>query len=220
MKISVIIPALDEAERLPETLEHLAHCKDVQIVLVDGGSRDGTPEIARRFTPLVFESIAGRGIQMNVGAQHASGEILLFLHVDSRIPAAGLDALRREMQAPGVVGGAFRLRIEPPGRRVNLISAGANLRSRWLRLPFGDQGIFLRASLFHDLGGFPEIPLMEDVAFVLRLRRTGKLVILPVAITTSSRRWDQEGVCLGTLRNWTLLLLYLAGVSPRHLTRW
>ena len=220
MKISVILPVLNEAVCLPKTLEHLRRAEDLEILVVDGGSRDGTADLARRHTPLVFEASPGRGAQMNLGARHASGEVLLFLHADSRLEASGFEALRSAMQDPAVAGGAFRLRIDPPGPVLNLIAAGANFRSVWLRLPFGDQGIFARASAFHRVGGYPEIPLMEDVSFIRKLRHAGDLVTLSCAVATSSRRWREEGLFFATLRNWSLLLLFLAGVPPRWFPRW
>jgi rSAM/selenodomain-associated transferase 2 len=222
MKISLILPVLNEARFLSETLPLLSTLDQTEIIVVDGGSRDGSPEIARRYTPLVFSDGPGRGRQMNAGASRATGEVLLFLHADSRVDASALSTLREALSGADhvIVGGAFRLEIESKRFGIRLIAAGANFRSRWLGLAYGDQGIFVRSSVFRRLGGYPEIPLMEDVSFVRRLRKEGKMILLSNPVVTSPRRWEKEGLFFTTVRNWTLLTLYLMGASPRCLSRW
>ncbi|HET6370232.1 MAG TPA: TIGR04283 family arsenosugar biosynthesis glycosyltransferase, partial [Nitrospiria bacterium] len=222
MKVSLILPVLDEAPFLTETLSRLSTLDRTEIIVVDGGSRDGSLTIARSYTPLVFTESPGRGRQMNAGASRATGEVLLFLHADSRIDASALSALRKALSGGGhgVVGGAFRLEIESKRFGIRMIAAGANLRSRWLGLAYGDQGIFVRASVFRRLGGFPEILLMEDVSFVRKLRKAGKMIFLANPVVTSPRRWEKEGLFFTTVRNWSLLTLYLMGASPRSLSRW
>lgn len=220
MKVSVILPILNEAHCLHESLSDLGRFDGLEIIVVDGGSQDGSRDIALHYTPLVFGATPGRGRQMNVGARKATGDVFLFLHADTRIDPSGLIALRDVMSASGVVGGAFRLQVDSERFGVRCVVAGANLRGRWFGLPYGDQGIFVRASVFHRLGGYPEIPLMEDLSFVRRLHREGEFVLLSHPAITSSRRWDKEGVIFTTIRNWILVTLYFMGVSPWRLAKW
>ena len=223
MKISVIIPTLNEASTLAVVLHAIRGTAGVETIVVDGGSRDETVAIARGAADLTLSvppSLAGRARQMNAGAEAASGEAMVFLHADSLLPPGGLAAVREALRDPGVVGGAFRLAIQSPRPVLRLIAGVANLRSRITRIPYGDQGLFVRRTVFERLGGFPDIPLMEDVELCRRLKREGRLAFLPEAILTSDRRWEREGVLYATLRNWTLVSLYLLGVSPTRLVRW
>lgn len=219
VKISVVLPVLNEADTLPLALEPLHGLNDLEVIVVDGGSQDASVASARRFTSQVVSEAPGRAWQMNAGARKATGEVLLFLHADSRVDAKGLSTLRAAMLSPEVVGGAFRLKLDSPRLGIRAISAGANFRARWLGLPFGDQGLFVRADVFQRIGGFPEIPLMEDVAFVRKLRREGKVVLLHDRVVSSPRRWERDGVWSTTLRNWGLLTLYFVGISPQRLAR-
>src|SRR5258708_6388838 len=171
MLISVIIPTLNEEVNLPVTLRQLADRPDVELIVVDGGSTDRTVEIAQQFTPYVFVTHAGRARQMNEGARHATGDILLFLHADTFLLPGALDEIQRRIITVGAVGGAFDLGIDSPRKFSRLVARMASQRSRVLRLPYGDQGIFVWRQVFEALGGFPEIPIMEDIAFARRLRR-------------------------------------------------
>jgi hypothetical protein len=219
-RISVIVPALNEAAQLPTTLFHIFLAPGDELIVVDGGSRDHTVAVARRFTAAVLTSPAGRARQMNWGAKHAQGDIFLFLHADTILPPQGLEAVRQVMQQAHVVGGAFRLAFTPSPRALRVIAWGTNLRSRYGHLPYGDQALFVRRSLFNQLGGYVDVPFLEDVKLVRALRRHGRLVLLPDCIHTSARRWLQDGVLYTTLRNNIVMALYFCGISPTRLKRW
>lgn len=217
---SIIIPTLNEETTLEFTLNSIPTSSRLEIIVVDGNSQDRTREIAYTRTSQVYISPPGRARQMNLGAQKAQGKILLFLHADSMIPAGGLEAISKALEDPQVIGGAFRLRINATGWGYRLIAWGANLRTRLLGLPYGDQGIFIRRKIFQKMGGFQEIPLMEDIDLVRRMKKIGSLRILPQPLLTSARRWEKEGLLYTTLRNWSLASLYLLGVSPHRLYHW
>ena len=219
-RISVIVPTLNEAICLAATLDALALAPGDELIVVDAGSTDGTPDIARRYTSQFYQGPRGRARQMNHGARHARGDILLFLHADTLLPADGADAVRCALQQPGTVGGAFRLVITPPTPALRLVAWGTNLRSRFGGLPYGDQALFVSRRVFEDLGGYDDVPFLEDVRLVQALRRRGRLVILPQAVATSGRRWQRDGVLYTTARNVVLIALYFCGVQPATLKRW
>jgi uncharacterized protein len=219
-KISVIVPVINEQEQLAATLSHVQLAPGDELIVVDGGSTDQTIDTARKFTPDVLISRPGRAQQMNLGAAHATGDILLFLHADTILPPAGLDAVRRAMQPPQIAGGAFRLAIVPSTPALRLIAWGANLRSRFGHLPYGDQALFVRRSLFETLGGYADEPFLEDVKLVLAMRRHGRLVLVPKPVQTSGRRWLGEGVVYTTVRNHVTMALFFCGVAPVTLKRW
>lgn len=217
--ISVIIPALNEARRLAAAVQSALTADGIEVIVADGGSSDSTAESARRAGVRVVAAQPGRARQMNAGAALAAGEILLFLHADTRLPA-GFDALVCQALAqPGVAGGAFGLRIEAPGRLIRWIEAGANRRSRHLGLPYGDQAVFLPAAVFRSLGGFPDLPVMEDFVLVRRLWRLGKVVTLEAAVLTSGRRWRRRGALKTTLINQIVVAGFYLGVAPERLAR-
>jgi len=218
-KISVIIPALNEATVIEQTLAHLSLIQGLELIVVDGGSTDETIALARRYAK-VLTTPPGRAIQMNHGARNSSGEILLFLHADTIFSSVALEGMVRALEDPAIVGGAFRLAIDSPRWVLRLVAAAANGRTRLTRIPYGDQGIFVRRSIFEQLGGYPAQPLMEDLEFSRRLKRVGRVAILPEAVQTSSRRWDKEGFWYTTLRNQALVLLYFIRISPDRLARW
>ena len=219
-RLSVIVPTLNERACLAATLDALTLAPGDELIVADAGSTDGTPDIARRFTSQVYQSPRGRARQMNHGARHARGDVLLFLHADTLLPADGLDAVRRALQQPGTVGGAFRLIITPPTPALRLVAWGTNLRSRFGGLPYGDQALFVSRRVFEDLGGYDDVPFMEDVRLVQALRRRGRLTILPQTVATSGRRWQRDGVLFTTVRNIALMTLYFCGVQPAMLKRW
>lgn len=219
-EISIIIPTLNEAENLGVTLTKLQKCKGVEIIVVDGGSSDGTVELAKGFSVRLLVTATGRANQVNAGALAATGNVLLILHADTRLPE-GFDQHVLELLAtPGTVGGAFKLAIEGPGIGLRLIERLANFRSRFMQLPYGDQAIFLKTNLFRSLGGFPDMPIMEDFVLMQRLKREGRIAIASVVAITSARRWQKLGVLKTTLINQAVLLAYLLGSDPTRLARW
>lgn len=219
-RLSIIIPTLNEAAVIEKTLAALPRAAGVEFIVVDSGSSDGTPELAKRWADKVLMTEAGRGRQMNAGAREARGDILLFLHADARLPQEAPAAVSIALEDPAVVGGAFRLAVDSPRRALHMVARIANLRTWMTGVPYGDQGIFVRRSVFERLGGYPEWPLLEDLEFGRRLKTAGKVVFLSQPITVSSRRWDKEGVGYTTLRNQIFVLLYFLGVSPMRLARW
>jgi rSAM/selenodomain-associated transferase 2 len=197
MQLSIILPALNEAARVEAALARLAaQAPGAERILVDGGSTDGTPLLARRLGGpglTVLEGERGRARQMNRGAAAARGDWLLFLHVDTRLPN-GFAAEPGRAAARGCGAGAFRLRIAGRHPLLPLLAWGANLRTAWRGIALGDQALFLRRGVFQALGGFPDLPLMEDYALALRLRAAGeRLYLSPLAAETSGRRWDGAG---------------------------
>jgi len=218
--ISVVIPTLNEAPHIASRISELRGVSGIEVVVVDGGSADGTLDRALAAGARAYSSPPGRGRQMNLGAAKAQSPILLFLHADTRLPQGFAEAVRRTLAMEGVVAGAFELRIECAGRGLRLIERLANARSRRLQMPYGDQALFLTAEAFGQSGGFPEIPLMEDFNFVRRLRRRGRIAIVPMPVTTSARRWMKRGIFRQTLLNQMLICGCLLGVSPDRLALW
>lgn len=204
--ISVIIPTLNEARHIVACLASLRAGHNVEIMVVDGGSQDETVALAQASGAAVLLSPPGRARQQNLGAAAAHGDILFFLHADTLAPPDYDQQIRAAFQNPGISAGAFALSIRGSHPGLKLISLVANWRSRWLQLPYGDQGLFLTAALFQALGGFPNLPIMEDLALVRRLRRCGRILTLPQAVLTSGRRWQQLGLLRTTLLNQLMLL--------------
>lgn len=218
--ISVIIPTLNEAANLSATLAPLRGVAGVEVIVVDGGSRDETVALAEAAGVRVIVASPGRARQQNLGAAVATGEILLFLHGDTVLPAAFAGAVRTALHRPGVVAGAFRLGIGGEGWGLRLVEGLANRRSRWFGMPYGDQALFLRRETFAALGGFPEQELLEDFELVRRLKKMGKIELLPQAVVTSPRRWQRLGVARTTLLNQLVIGAYFLGVSPARLAGW
>ena len=218
-RISVIIPTLDEVGSLDALLADVARAREVETIVADGGSRDDTAARARQFGARVITGPPGRALQMNHGADIARGRILFFVHADSRLPRGFDELIRRALSRPGAVAGAFRLRIDAPGMSLRFIEFWANLRSRHLKMPYGDQGLFLKAERFHQAGGFPALPIMEDFELMRGLRSQGGIMILPAVIRTSPRRWLNMGAGRTTLINQIIVAAYLAGRSPHKLAR-
>ena len=212
-KISVIIPALNEEEYLAQTLERVHEGFNVEILVVDGGSTDGTRALLKEC--LICPD--GRAGQQNLGAREASGDILLFLHADTILPDGWDRVVRDTLSDPAVALGAFTFRIKEPMRGMKFIEDTANWRSRRGRLPYGDQGLFLRRDTFEEAGGFPDLPIMEDYAFVRSLRRRGRIVTVPEAALTSGRRWRRYGVFRVTVINKLMILGYHLGIPIQKL---
>ncbi len=227
-KISIIIPVLNEAATIQETLTRLDEATNIEVIVVDGGSRDETVAIANHLSKTLAKSLnikiistaAGRARQMNAASAIATGDILLFLHADTHLPT-GFDTLvRQALQNPGTIAGAFELRIDAQLRGLRLVEKMVNVRSRFLSMPYGDQAIFLKAATFHDVGGFPDIPIMEDFEMMLRLRRRGRIAIVRASVLASGRRWQKLGVVKTTLINQLIIAGYFLGVPPAQLVRW
>ncbi len=217
--VSVVIPVLNDSEAAAQLLAGVVPGLDAELILVDGG-HDGRLEqlaLQREGTRLV-RTAPGRGLQMNAGAAAASGEWLLFLHADSRLPAGWLDAIGR-IRKP-IVGGWFRFALDDAAWQARALERLVAWRVRWLRLPYGDQGFLVRRDAFAALGGFRELPLMEDVDFACRLTRAGVVQEIALPLRTSSRRWRRDGWIRRSTRNLVLVSLYFAGVPPARLARW
>jgi rSAM/selenodomain-associated transferase 2 len=239
--ISVVIPTLNEASCIRETLTCLVEnaTDPIEIIVVDGGSVDNTAEIVAGFDVKVVHCGAGRSAQMNAGAAVATGDILLFLHGDTRVPK-GFDLMmigllqmpdppksplvRGTMRKRGgekrVVAGAFNLQIDGEAWALRFVEWGVRIRSTFFQLPYGDQAIFLKASTFHEFGGFPELPIMEDFVLMRSLAKVGKIAIVPAAVITSARRWERQGVIKTTLINQIMIVGYALGISPDRLRQW
>lgn len=219
MSVSIIIPTLNEEGCLGETLRRLRRHKPYEIIVVDGGSRDATCRLAQD-ADLLLHSPPGRALQMNLGAGQARGDVLLFLHADCSLEARAMEMAERALRPRGVSAGCFTMRVEASGLLYRSIDACATARVRFTGLVYGDQGLFLYRRRFEQLGGFPSIRLMEDLFFSRRLRREGRIVVVPRRIFVSPRRWQRAGLVRQTLRNWTLTALAACGVSPDRLAKY
>ncbi|SDR98196.1 transferase 2, rSAM/selenodomain-associated [Halopseudomonas xinjiangensis] len=220
MKLSVIIPTLNEQATLERTLTALQRWRDeLELIVVDGGSTDRTRDIAEPLVDHVHRAPLGRARQMNLGAELASGDALLFLHADTFLPPGFLPLIRQALADETHLWGRFDLSFEPSNRRLGLVAWMVNRRSRLTHVCTGDQGIFVRTQVFRDFGGFRNIPLMEDIEFSRRLRYLTPPACLDAKVVTSSRRWMEEGVLRTIVLMWWLRLLYWLGVSPERLVR-
>ena len=216
--ISVIIPVLNEAKILNQSLSRLTpQLKDHELIIVDGNSSDETLLIAKKYGK-VISAERGRARQSNAGAAVASGDILLFLHADAWLDSGAMEGVEAAIAA-GYVGGAFKQQIEGKHPLYRLIERAANFRARWLRILYGDGGIFIHRTHFDRIGGFPDIPIMEEVGFSQKLRRSGKVTLVEPKIHISPRRWQKNGILRTTLTNWLITVLYLLRVSPNHLAK-
>jgi rSAM/selenodomain-associated transferase 2 len=218
MRISVIIPALNEAANVAATIASVRAESPHEILVVDGGSTDATCDQARA-ADRVLSGPRGRAAQMNHGAAHATGDALLFLHADCQLEGGALESVRRSLGRRGVIAGCFHMRVQARHWLYRLIDAAATARVRLTGIAYGDQGLFLRRETFEEAKGFPLLRLMEDVFLSLWLRRRGKVVVAPSRILVSPRRWERQGIVRQTLRNWTLTALAAAGVHPDQLAR-
>jgi rSAM/selenodomain-associated transferase 2 len=216
MTVSVIIPTLNEAASLAQTLRNVRDQKPHEILVVDGGSADDT-ERAAEPADHFLRSERGRAVQMNAGAARATGDVLLFLHADCTLQDGALRAAERLLARHSFAGGCFSMRVAAEGSLYRCIDACATARVRLTGLIYGDQGMFLRRRDFVRLGGFPPLCLMEDVFFSRRLRREGRLAVLPERVFVSPRRWRRVGLVRQTLRNWALTAAAALGVSPDRL---
>jgi rSAM/selenodomain-associated transferase 2 len=216
MSLSVIIPTLNEESCIAQTLRALRDQKPDEILVVDGGSTDGTPARACE-ADRMLRAPRGRAAQMNHGAACARGDVLLFLHADCSLGPGALRAACECLGRPGVVAGCFRMRVAAAGPLFRLIDACATARVRLTGLVYGDQGLFVRRDAFERAGGFPPVRLLEDLLLSQALRRLGRVAVAPAPIHVSPRRWLRQGLVRQTLRNWTLTALAAAGVHPDRL---
>lgn len=212
---------MHEADSLQNVFENLKqlHTNDTyEIIIVDGSTQNDTNRTVTSKEARVLSSRQGRAHQMNTGAAQSHGDILLFLHADTLLPSDTFAHIQNALQEPTIVGGAFDVSINAPQLKYKVLSKMITARSRATRVPFGDQAIFLRRTYFFTIGGFKEIPLMEDLELMKRIRNTGDVItLIPDCVKTSARRWEQEGILYCTMRNWTIRTLYKMGVSPSQL---
>jgi rSAM/selenodomain-associated transferase 2 len=222
--ISIILPVLQEGGRINQVIAHLRGLHsdaEIEIIVVDGDPQGGTVKAIRDHEVKTAISEKGRARQMNRGAALASGKVLLFLHADTLLPGEGLVRVKAAMADDRYAAGAFDLGIHTERRIFKVTEKYVALRTRLTRVPFGDQAIFVRKDYFNSIGGYKDIPLMEDVELMRRIRKRGdKVFIIPEKVMTSARRWEKEGILYCTLRNWALQLSYALGVPPERLARW
>ncbi len=220
VKISIIIPVLNEAENIKAAILTIQLSTNIEVIVVDADSEDSTVEIAQSLGVKVISSSPGRAVQMNTGALAASGDILLFLHADTRLPNGFDDMIRTALRQPQTVAGAFSLRIDASFLSLRWVEWGVKMRSHFCQMPYGDQAIFLTKKVFQQIGGFPELPIMEDFELMRRLKSIGRITIIPTPVVTSARRWLQKGVFKTTLLNQIVIISYLLGVSPEQIRIW
>jgi rSAM/selenodomain-associated transferase 2 len=217
--VSIVVPALNEAARIEDCLRRLRRdFPDCELVVVDGGSTDGTLDLAGQYAPTV-RSAAGRATQMNAGAALTTGDILWFIHVDCQVPAEALNLLLRAVADPGVIGGGLQLSFDQRTLGLDYLAVSSNQRARRLHWIFGDQAMFVRRDVFESVGGFPELPLMEDLEMSRILRRRGRLAVLPATVTASARRLIEQGPWRMTALMQVLKLQYFFGVDPERIRR-
>lgn len=216
--ISIIIPVLNEAAILKHTLIPLQQYSGVEIIVVDGGSQDETIAIARQTKATVISVIGkGRAGQINAGAKIAGGNMLLFLHADTQLPPNFASLVTKTLDRSGVIAGAFELAIAGTKPALRWIETLVKMRSHLFSLPYGDQAIFITKPAFFKLGGFADLPIMEDFEFIKRAQKIGKIAIAPAAVTTSGRRWQKLGVWQTTAINQLIIAGYYLGISPAKL---
>ena len=219
MPLSIIIPTLNEAETIGAALAALAPLRKAgaEIIVVDGGSADGTQAKAARFADRVETEPRGRAVQMNAGARMARGDVLLFLHADTRLPGAADSLIEDALTDASRPWGRFDVRIHPPRPLLRMVAWSMNLRSRLTGIATGDQAIFVRREVFERVGGYPEIALMEDVALSRVLKRIGAPACLRARVTTSGRRWERQGTVRMIFLMWRLRLAFFLGADPTEL---
>jgi rSAM/selenodomain-associated transferase 2 len=218
--ISIVIPTYNEAGNIDELLQELVTIPEVEIIVVDGGSSDRTPELVAEYPVKFIVTHPGRASQMNLGAKAAQGEILLFLHADSRLPEDFVQLITkifRLHQSEKWIAGAFELEISGDLPGLRMVEKLVHWRSHLLQFPYGDQGIFLRAETFAEVGGFPDLPIMEDFQLVRQLQKLGKIAIVPAKIKTSPRRWQKLGVWQTTIINQLVIVAFFLRISPEKI---
>lgn len=220
MNVTIVIPVLNEASNLGRCIGSAWESGASEVLVVDGGSTDGTEQIAAAEPCKFIRSPPGRARQQNAGGAHASGDAIIFLHADCWLEKNCVSQVTQALSDPATKCGAFRQRIDDQRRVYRLLEWGNAQRVILRGMAYGDQGIFVRRSVFEQLGGFPEMPFLEDVALMSQLRRQRWPVLLPGPLHVSARRWQRYGVVRQTLRNWTIVTSWKLGVSPERLSRW
>jgi len=219
-RISVVIPTLNEEAHLARALEIVQSRNVWEIIVVDGGSNDSTVPIAKAFGTSVLQTGKGRALQMNAGADQATGDILLFLHADTLLPKRFDENIIACLQPSKVSLGAFQLCIDTPGRAYRFIEKCVECRSKMFKRPYGDQAMFIRRKTFDSLGGYPDMPVLEDYELVRRARKIGKIRISEACVVTSGRRWRATGVWKTTFLNQLIIAAYRFGVSIDRIAAW
>ena len=223
LSFSVVVPVLNEEKNINSIIEHLhtmpaANIKE--IIVVDGAPECGTLKVIRYEDVIKVSSKKGRGPQMNAGAARATGDVLIFLHADTHLPDDGLTSIEAALHNPKVVGGAFSMRFDTKSLMVRAVARIHTLRARVTRILYGDQAIFLRRDYFQRIGGYDDLPLMEDVEITRRIRKRGdRIEVLPQKVTSSARRYEQDGYILCLARYLALIILFGFGALPRFLVR-
>jgi rSAM/selenodomain-associated transferase 2 len=224
LSFSIILPVLNEAERINDTVVHLRDHNDeeeMEIIIVDGDAAGSTIKAVIDEKVLKLTALRGRARQMNIGATRAKGDVLLFLHADTRLPLNAFALIRSTLHRNRAVAGAFDIGFDTKRRIFSVAELYVALRTRLTRVPFGDQAIFIRRSFFEQIGGYRDIPLMEDVELMKRIRKRGDtVVIIPQKARTSPRRYERDGVLYCTFRNLAMQILYAWGVPPERLIKW
>jgi rSAM/selenodomain-associated transferase 2 len=221
VRVSVIIPALNEAANIVRAVTSAQASGADEVIVADGGSGDETCVLAELSGARVVSAPRGRAFQQNAGAREASGDVLLFLHADNWLEREAISQIRSAVnRKKKKLCGAFQQKIEAGHFIYRLLERGNAERVRWLGLPYGDQGIFVSRDLFEQVGGFPEEPFLEDVLLMQHLGRLSWPLLLPGPVYVSPRRWEQKGVLQQTLRNWAILAAFSLGVSPQNLATW
>jgi rSAM/selenodomain-associated transferase 2 len=222
--LSLIMPVLNEAESINSTIRHIRELDGdgtVEIILVDGDPEGSTIGAIKDDGVRTAVAEKGRGRQMNRGAALATGDVLLFLHADTLLPSNAFSLIRSTLHDKRCVGGAFDLGFNTKRRIFKITESYVFLRTRLTKIPFGDQAIFIRRTYFETIGGYRDIPIMEDVELMRRIRkRADAICIIPEKVRTSVRRYEQDGILYCTLRNWLLQISYALGVLPERLVKW
>lgn len=218
VRISVIIPVLNEEQTIRQAIESVSSAD--QVIVCDGGSDDQSAFIARTYGATVVAAKQGRGFQLRAGVAAADGDLFLFLHADSHLAGQAIDQMRNLATIGEPTFGCFQQHIEDRRRRFRWLELGNRLRATWLQLPYGDQGMFVDRKTYELVGGFDDVPLMEDVLLSKKLRRLVRPQLLPGPIQISARRWQRRGVLRQTLKNWSILGAFYCGVSPTRLAGW
>ena len=219
MTLSVIIPALNEAENIGAVVEAVRRANPHEVIVVDGGSTDATAELAAQAGAIVLSSPPGRGRQQRLGAERAQGEALIFVHADTKLPEDYLQIVAQTLSRSDVAGGAFRFQLDEPGAGYRWIERLVAWRCRLFQLPYGDQAIFVRAVDLARIGGFPDLPIMEDYELIRRLRKLGRIEVADAAAATSARRLRKLGALNAALTNMGCLAAYRLGVSAETIAR-